>query len=288
MASRRQFFKDALAATAAVSLAAADGSGSAREKEKPALFQFSLPRVMGTRLEFLAVGTPDAIVRPVWDAFYAELMELDAMLNRFNGYGEVARLNAAPSQEDVPVSEPLAALLRLAFSYRERTGGLFDVAGGKPVTLSADNRLTLGGATLDFGGFAKGYALRLWRDRLRAAGIGCAFTDFGGSSILATGHHPYGDCWKVGVTNPYGGGPVDEWSLRDTSLSTSGNAPSYHGHIVHPRTGLPAEGRRLVSVCAPDPLDAEVLSTALMLAAPSEENALASAFPEAVFRRYSL
>ncbi len=243
---------------------------------------------MGTRLEFLAVGTPDAVVRPVWDAFYAELMDLDAMLNRFNGYGEVARLNADPDRDNVQVSERLSDLLRLARSYRTLTGGLFDIALGRPWEITEDGKVSLHGARLDFGGFAKGYALRLLRARLSEAGIGCAFTDFGGSSILATGRHPYGDCWKVGVTNPYGPGAVDEWDLVDTSLSTSGNTPGYDGHIVNPATGERVSGRRMVSVRCPDPLDAEVLSTALMLATPSDEKSLASAFPDAVFRRYDL
>ena len=97
--------------------------------------------------------------------------------------------------------------------------------------------------------------------------------------------HP---CWKVGVTNPYGPGAVDEWDLVDTSLSTSGNTPGYDGHIVNPATGERVSGRRMVSVRCPDPLDAEVLSTALMLATPSDEKSLASAFPDAVFRRYAL
>ena len=286
MASRRQFLKDAIVATAAVSLSAAEEP--ARAHSKPDIFQFSLPRVMGTRLEFLAVGTPDAVVRPVWDAFYAELMELDAMLNRFNGYGEVARLNADPDRENVQVSERLSDLLRLARSYRTLTGGLFDIALGRPWKITEDGKVSLHGARLDFGGFAKGYALRLLRARLSEAGIGCAFTDFGGSSILATGRHPYGDCWKVGVTNPYGHGAVDEWDLVDTSLSTSGNTPGYDGHIVNPSTGERVSGRRMVSVRCPDPLDAEVLSTALMLATPSDEKSLASAFPDAVFRRYDL
>jgi thiamine biosynthesis lipoprotein len=115
---------------------------------------------------------------------------------------------------------------------------------------------------------------------LRSKGVSCAFVDFGSSSILGIGKHPYGDSWKVGVVDPYTRLQVREISLNDCSMSTSGNAPSYSGHIRNPRTGEPCGGRKLVTVLSDNPLDAEVLSTVLMIAGDKEREIIMANFPE--------
>ena len=115
---------------------------------------------------------------------------------------------------------------------------------------------------------------------LRAKDVSCAFVDFGSSSILGIGKHPYGDSWKVGVVDPYTKMQVREISLNDCSMSTSGNAPSYSGHIRDPRTGAACQGRKLVTVISDNPLDAEVLSTVLMIAGDEEREQILGNFPE--------
>ena len=73
---------------------------------------------------------------------------------------------------------------------------------------------------------------------------------------------------------------VREISLNDKSMSTSGNAPSYSGHIRDPRTGQSCQGRKLVTVLSDNPLDAEVLSTVLMIAEDEEREIIMTNFPE--------
>ena len=114
---------------------------------------------------------------------------------------------------------------------------------------------------------------------LRSKEVTCAFVDFGSSSILGIGRHPYGDSWKVGVVDPYTRMQVREISLNDSSMSTSGNAPSYSGHIRDPRTGEVCQGRKLVTVLSDNPLDAEVLSTVLMIATDEEREIIMTNFP---------
>ena len=156
-----------------------------------------------------------------------------------------------------------------ADEYKHRTGGLFDISKGD--------------RELDFGGFAKGYLLKELKSVLPQGGIKSAFVDFGGSSILAAGRHPYGDCWKVGVRDPFSGGVVREIELKDQSMSTSGNSPGYSGHIINPATGMQVEGRKMVTVISEDPLEAEVLSTAAMVAGAEALHRLELAFPDSKF-----
>ena len=92
-----------------------------------------------------------------------------------------------------------------------------------------------------------------------------AFVNFGNSSILGIGHHPYGDCWKVSFLNPYNQSLLNEFNLKNTTLSTSGNTIQYTGPIMNPITGLFNEQRKASSILSADPLEAEILSTVWMI-----------------------
>ena len=233
------------------------------------IFYGEIPHVMGTRLEMLVVGMEEGTVMALWERLHELVFRLDGMLNRFDPESEVSRLNMSGAPAGCPMSAELASVFLLAQEYKTKTQGLFDV--------------TWDGGKLDFGGFAKGYFLKVCGEILREASVECAFVDFGNSSILGIGHHPYGGSWKVSVVNPYSHLPVKEVSLMDSAMSTSGNTPSYSGHICNPRTGEKCSDRRLVCVVSPDPLEAEVLSTVLMMAGPDEAASLQKEFPDAEF-----
>lgn len=171
------------------------------------------------------------------------------------------------------MSEEMSSIIATCEKFRRSTCGLFDVGRGTinwDSALGCGDRISLGGGSLDFGGFGKGFLLGRIKTMIRDAGIASAYIDFGGSSIMAIGHHPYGDCWKVGVTDPYTGACIRQLELVDMAMSTSGNQPGYEGHIVDPRDGSPVRGRKIVTVLAGDPLAAEVVSTASMIANEKE------------------
>lgn len=247
-------------------------------------FHGAVPMIMGTRLEMLMVGCCEEDARMVWDWLCIEGFHLDSILDRFNPESELSRLNASP--DAVSDSSSLVSIVRSASRYRELTDGYFDIALGDSdmIAIDKDDRICLGGAHLDFGGIAKGYLLRLLSDRMKPSGVESAFVDFGGSSIMTVGHHPFGDCWKVGVRNPFGPGILSEVELRDSSMSTSGNTPLYGSHIINPFSGEPVDERKVVNVVCPDPLDAEVLSTALMTAPEDMTEEIASRFSGASYR----
>lgn len=228
-------------------------------------FYGRIPLVMGTRLEMIATGSRKEVIVPVWDWLCIEAGRLDRMLNRFDPESELSKANAAGSFDSI--SPELEFLIMIAGRYKERTCGLFDISKG--------------GDELDFGGFAKGYVLKGLKSVLERNGIAGAFVDFGGSSIMALGRHPFGDCWKVGVRNPFGGNVLSEMELRDQSMSTSDNAPGYSGHIIDPATGKAVTDRKVVTVIDDDPLEAEILSTAAMAAGEGSMQTLAKGFPKA-------
>ena len=231
------------------------------------LFHGSVPRVMGTRLELIIVGKSAEDSLELWEKLCAEAFRLDLMLNRFDPGSELSELNSLSDAGEVFPSGEMLSLLRVCQSYRVATGGLFDVSysgcGSSPVVRG--NVVDLRGGRLDFGGFAKGWFSRYALSVLKEAGVEHAFLDFGGSSIVTVGTHPFGDCWKVEVPDPFSGRTLCTVDLRGSCLSVSGNRPAYDGHIVDPRSGRPVTGR-LVCVCvSADPLDAEVGSTAAIV-----------------------
>lgn len=255
------------------------------------LFHGEIDRVMGTRFELAAFHTDEPLLQGLWRRITAQLDAWDRTLNRFSAESEVSRLAALQEGESLAVSESLQTFLSVAQRYYALTDGLFDITLGRcDFPQVKAGRITRHGAAirLDFGGIAKGYALRWVGEMLTQAGITQAFVDFGRSSILGLGHHPFGACWQVEVQNPYGGGTVGSFSLRDEALSTSGNTPTYGGHIVRPDSGKPCTASRMVAVKSRDALDAEVLSTVWMIADEVERKRIAERFDTMEIELYKL
>lgn len=255
------------------------------------LFHGSVPRIMGTRLDFILFGEEKDAAVKLWEESCAEAELLDGILNRFDPRSEVGRFNASYDESPFRASAVLLDILRVSMDYCSRTGGLFDVTRGKADCLSCSGDVIQKfdpELDLDFGGIAKGYFMDHLQSRLMAAGVKCAFVNFGESAILAIGKHPFGDSWQVSVPNPFGWQSVMKADLVDCAFSTSGNMPGSMGHIINPLTREPVMGRRLACVQGPRPLDAEVLSTVLLIADEEQRKGLQESFRNVKMEIYDL
>jgi len=76
--------------------------------------------------------------------------------------------------------------------------------------------------------------------------------------------------------------------LKNRALSTSGNSPSYTGHIVNPLSGSFNITRMLLCVECDDPLDAEVLTTTLMVADKSKKKEILDQFEDTQLKEFYL
>ncbi len=246
------------------------------------MFHGFIPRSMGTRFDLLLVDIGQEAAVRCWQDIADLLRHLELVFDRFNPDSEVSRVNSAARTDYAATSPELGEAIALCTDYFEKTEGLFDIASGDFYRVRVDNRhgvrFDKAGIALDFGGFAKGYALRRIVQKLRQAGIVSAFVDFGNSSIWGAGHHPHGSCWQVSLPDPVTGEPLETFDLKDRSLSTSGNTEHYTGHIVNPYTRRRNEDRTLCAVTAPDPLDAEIASTAWMIATEAQRQRIARNF----------
>ena len=128
---------------------------------------------------------------------------------------------------------------------------------------------------IDFGGIGKGLALDYGAAILRENGIKSARMHIGTSTIITIGAPPGKSCWTVDIRSPYNTGEdtyIARINIRDESLSTSGDSERFveidgrrYGHIIDPRTGMPAEGVLSATAIAPKGLDSDALSTSFFI-----------------------
>jgi thiamine biosynthesis lipoprotein len=127
---------------------------------------------------------------------------------------------------------------------------------------------------LDFGGFAKGYALDLAIRQLREFGVHNAIVNAGGD-LCASGSH--GDRpWRIGVRHPQGQGVLASVEVADGECAlTSGNYERYrehegirYAHIIDPRDGRPVRHIASATVIHRDGGIADAAATALTVAGP--------------------
>jgi len=226
---------------------------------------------MGTRLDVVIVGPNKNTSMICWEKIENETLRLSGLFNKFEEKSELYAVNQHASHSPYRVSDELWTVLTDCKQYHNMTSGYFDISlkdynqvvldVKKQTVFFQDEQIQL-----DLGAYAKGYALEKIRGILFSQNVSCALINFGNSSVLALGTHPYGDHWPIGIEDPYNPqttlGIVE---LVDNTLSTSGNTPSHTKHILDPHTGTYTEIRKIVSVKTVNAIDAEVLSTTLMI-----------------------
>ncbi len=129
---------------------------------------------------------------------------------------------------------------------------------------------------LNFGAFAKGYAVDRAIELLQEAGIQHAVVNAGGD-LRAIGRHGQRP-WRVGIRHPRQQGILASVeTTRDESIFTSGDYERYfewqgkrYDHIIDPRSGYPAEGLSSVTVFADQADLADAAATALFVAGPKD------------------
>jgi thiamine biosynthesis lipoprotein len=234
------------------------------------------------------------------------LREFDRMHRELHAWkpGDLVTLNQAIARGDsaIRTTPEIASLIRQAQDLAARSGGLFDPAIGKLVGLWSFHRDRPGGPVpdasdiarlvaahprmsdlkvegdevttanrsvqLDFGGYAKGYALDRAADLLRQDGIANALVNVGGNAMALGRHGPRP--WRVGLDAPRGGGLLATLELNDgEAVGTSGDYRRYYeidgkrySHIIDPRTGYPVAGVESVTVLVDGGAGAGALSDA--------------------------
>jgi FAD:protein FMN transferase len=256
---------------------------------------------MGTRMSVVIPGIDEGKGEQIFSLISNEVNRLEEKLSYFKERSEISTINKYGARHPVPVTREVFDILHICQQYAERTNGAFDITlrplyrywqeheNGREETITdilkkvGIKKIHLNSETssvglenewveIDLGGFGKGYALEKIMEMLRRFSIPDAFISFGESSLLTLGRQPGGHCWKVGINdylNP--GNALYTFSINDGAVSTSSNFTvrddgSLHKRInvINPNTGYPADEFSVISVAAPSPLEAEILSTAFV------------------------
>lgn len=253
------------------------------------------------RLQIFAVS--EAAGYDAAQAALAELRRVERALSRFDEASDLAELNRRAGGAPMAVGPDLGAVIGAAVGFGRSTEGAFDAAveplmrawgfhaprtaeptpselaearaAVRAARIRLDRgRVSLGSATtqLDLGGIGVGYGLDRMALVLRQAGVRRALLDVSGD-CLALGAPPGRRGWLVEVADPArAGGVVEATLLRDAALATSANTASVvrwgravRGHIIDPATGYPADTLMQATVVARSGIEADALSTAMLV-----------------------
>lgn len=262
---------------------------------------------MGTYGQVILVTADSAASFPLARAALAAFMRVDSLMSNWTTTSEVARLNREAASGATPVQPEVATVIDRALRTWRETDGAFDITVeplvrlwgflGGPRRVPSDSEIA---ATLprvgarqvhfdraartlrfdndrvkiDLGGIAKGYAVDVAAETLRAHGVRDALVDLSGN-MVALGSPPGSDRWRIGIRDPRGQAQYFARLRVHEAISTSGQYEQFvaangraYGHILNPRTGRPAEGLISVTVVAPTALDCDAWDTPLFVLGP--------------------
>lgn len=230
----------------------------------------------------------------------SRLVREERIMSRFDPDAELASVNRMPARQRLRLSNRLFGILSDCRAHWIRTNGAFDVTlgavndnwrsgftkaalgGWECIDLDVDDctiAFAQAGVQIDLGGIGKGIALKGVARQIEDAGVVDAFVSFGDSSILAIGSQPSDEPWRIGIRDHVEPATsLHTFELRGGSVSTSGVDPA-RPHIVDPRPRSAPSGRRTLSVACACPIEAEVLSTALIVRPAKDRATILANYP---------
>jgi thiamine biosynthesis lipoprotein len=274
-------------------------------------------RTMGTYSNILLVTGDSAASAPLARLAHATFAREDSLMSNWTTTSEVARINREAYGQTVRVDPEVARVIAYSLEVWRGSQHTFDITveplirawgflGGKPHVPSdaeiasafrrvgaAHLRFDPGTRTLrfdrqglqiDLGGIAKGYAVHVVAESLRAHGVRDALVDLSGN-MDAIGHPPGAPYWRIGIRDPRDRMPFfARLDLTDQGVSTSADYEQFvisngkrYGHIMDPRTGRPAEGLLAVTVVAKNGYITDAWDTPLFVLGAAEAKRIAKA-----------
>jgi thiamine biosynthesis lipoprotein len=242
----------------------------------------------------------DAALRAAVD----DVLRIEAKYSRYRDDSVTTRINRAAGNRAVEVDDETAALLGYADQCHRLSGGRFDITSGVlrrawdfkrtppqlPTREALDAllpligwsriefdgsaiRLPRAGMEIDFGGIGKEYAADRAAAILGEHGIAHALVNLGGD-VRAIGAQADGSAWRIGIRHPRATplAAIASVDVRAGAVATSGDYERFfevdgrrYCHLLDPRTGMPVDAWRSISVVAPLAVVAGSYSTIAML-----------------------
>lgn len=241
----------------------------------------------------------------VFQEVEAEICRLEGILSAHLPGSDLARIEGAAGLGPVAVSSDTLAVINTALKYAELTEDAFDItlapvlrlynftrgnetkptrqelAANLPLIDWRKVQVDMEAGTvfllekkmgLDLGGIAKGYMTDRVAEILSKQNLEASLINAGGD-IRLLGPKLDGSPWRVGIKNP--DSPDSNFAIVESkggAIVTSGDYERYfdvdgvrYHHIISPKTGLPANLVRSVTIIAPTGEVADLLSTAVFV-----------------------
>lgn len=277
---------------------------------------------MGTQFSIVAAHVPGRIDEAALRAAIDDtLTRIDTHLSNWNPDSEISRFNASRGAAAMVMSTELADVMAVAREVHAASGGYFDVTLGPLIDawgfgsaaavvrdVPADAEIARAAALVgqnrmlsfaddppvmakrrpevivSLAALAKGYGIDALAASLRRLGIDDFMVEIGGD-LYASGRHPSGRPWRIGVERP--GDPrrsvLMPLTVSGAGVATSGDYRQYferdgvrYSHILDPTTGRPiTHDTASVTVLAPTAVAADAWATALMAMGAADGLALA-------------
>lgn len=261
--------------------------------------------LMGTVVEIEANHPDLSIARDAIEASLQRMVNVDRLMSTFRPDSEIGLVNRLAATLPVSVGKETFGVLTEAKHIGLMSGGALDVTihplmqlwrrttqrGQLPssreieatlglvahsgLSLDPDNRsvqLQHPGMGIDLGGIAKGYAVDVAAQALKQCGVYSGLVDAGGD-LRVVGRSRDGGAWRIGLRHPLAPSRLLLSVLvEDEAAATSGNYFRYftvgglrYGHLLHPRTGTPADSALSATIIARSAMRADGLATAAMI-----------------------
>jgi len=128
------------------------------------------------------------------------------------------------------------------------------------------------GMRMGFGGIGKGYAAERAKQVMKEQGVTSGVVNASGD-LCAWGYQPNGQPWTIGIVNPNASSELFSYmTITDLAVATSGNYEKYimidgkrYSHTIDPRTGLPVNGIKSVTIITTNAEIADAMATPVMI-----------------------
>jgi thiamine biosynthesis lipoprotein len=124
------------------------------------------------------------------------------------------------------------------------------------------------GMRIGFGGIGKGYGAEMAKKIMQNNGVQSGIVNASGD-LTVWGKQPNGKPWTIGIADPNNAKyHFSSFELTNTSIATSGNYEKFilvdgkkYSHTINPKTGLPIEGIKSVTLITPNAEFADAMAT---------------------------
>jgi len=128
------------------------------------------------------------------------------------------------------------------------------------------------GMRIGFGGIGKGYAAEMAKKVMMSCGAGSGVVNAAGD-LTTWGHQMNGKPWTIGIADPnHKQHLFSQFEISNKSVATSGDYEKYvmidgkrYSHTIDPKTGMPAQGLKSVTIICANAELADALTTPIIV-----------------------